>query len=135
MKKIINLLVYLLLLVIPLPAQTDCNRLFAPIVETLRTTDVVAFSGYLAEAVECTILGEEQMYSKEQARQIIRNFFTVNGEVRSYTIKHCSGKEYLKYAIGNLTTTNGSIFRITLFVNVDDGNKPKVQQLRIEKIT
>jgi len=133
MKKTINLLVCLLLLTVPLSAQTDCDRLFAPIAETLRKTDVVAFSNYFAEAVECTILGEGQTYSKEQARQVIRNFFTVNGEVRSYTIKHCSGKEYLKYAIGNLTTTNGTVYRVTLFASVNDGNKPKIRQLRIEK--
>ncbi|MCL2097183.1 MAG: DUF4783 domain-containing protein [Bacteroidales bacterium] len=130
MKKLTNLILCLLLFA-PLPAQTDCKPLFEPIAETLRKTDFAAFSDYFAKAIECNILGEEQTYSKEQALQVIRNFFNVNGEVRSYTIKHCSGKEYLKYAIGNLTTTNGSTYRITLFVSLDEGNKPKIQQLRI----
>lgn len=132
MKKSISLLVYLLMVVCPLSAQTECERLFEPIAETIRKNNVVAFSEYFADAVACDILSEEQMYSKEQVCQIVKKLAATEGDVRSFTIKHCSGKELLKYAIGNLTTVNGARYRITMFVNVDEG-KVKIQQLRIEK--
>jgi len=132
MKKIVSLFAYLFIAVIPLSAQDDCKRLFEPVTEAIRKTDVLAFLEYFAETVACDILGEEQKYSKGQARQAIQKFFTDNSDVRSFTIRHCSGKELLKYAIGNLTTVNGSRYRLTIFASVDNG-KLKVQQLRITR--
>ncbi|MDR0296083.1 MAG: DUF4783 domain-containing protein [Prevotellaceae bacterium] len=130
MKKIINLSVYLLMLAFPLLAETDCKRLFVPLAETIRKTDIPAFSEYFDVTVICDILGEEQQYNKGQVRQVIQKFFAAEGDVRSFTIKHCSGKERLKYAIGNLTTVNGSRYRLTIFASID-GDELKVQQLRI----
>ena len=131
MKRNVNLLVCLLIVLSPLSAQTDCNRLFEPVAETIRKTDALAFSEYFAETVACSILGEEQTCSREQARQIVRKFFVAEGDIRSFTIRHCSGKELLKYAIGNLTTANGTRYRLTMYARVDEG-KVRVQQLRIE---
>jgi len=120
------------MVVLPLSAQDDCKRLFEPLADAIRKTDIPVFSEYLAETVACDILGEEQKYSKGQARQIIQKFFTDNSDVRSFTVRHCSGKELLKYAIGNLTTVNNSRYRLTIFASVDN-DKLKVQQLRITR--
>ena len=132
MKRMISLLACMLTVLLLLPAQTDCNRLFEPIAETIKKADVFAFSEYFAETVTCNISGEEQSCSKDQARQIIRKFFAAEGDVRSFTIRHCSGKEQLKYAIGNLTTAAGAHFRLTMYARIDEG-KAKISQLRIEK--
>ena len=132
MKTIINLLAYLFLALLPLSAQDDCKRLFEPVAETIRKTDALALSEYFDASVACDILGEEQKRTKEQTRQIIQKLFTDNGDVRSFTIRHCSGKELLKYAVGNLTTANGSRYRLTMYANIDNG-KIKINQLRIAR--
>jgi len=112
--------------------QTSCEKIFEPIAETIRKADADAFSAFFSEAVECDIMGVEQIYSKDQAKQIISNLFQSFGGVKHFTIRHCSGKESLKYAIGNITTAAGVHYRMTMFVNVDN-NKTIVRQLRVEK--
>jgi hypothetical protein len=69
------------------------------------------------------------MYTKVQATQIVKDFF-MRTPVKQLSIKHCSGKQYLKYAIGYFTSVQGAPFRITIFVNTKD---TKIQQLKIEK--
>ncbi len=135
MKTIFYLLACLFLsfvVVIPAVAQVPCEVLFEPVAETIRKTNADAFADYFAEAIECDILGEEQVYSKGQSRQIIRNLFKSDGNVKYFTIKHCSGKEYLKYAIGTVTTFTDAHYRLTMFAIVNNG-KPVIQQLRVEK--
>lgn len=131
--KRICLLVYLLSwLSVPAAGQLSCEKLFEPVAEAIRKTDAKAFSDYFAAAIECEIMGEEQIYSKEQAAQIVKNLFKSDGDVKYFVIKHCSGKEYLKYAIGSVTTVKGGHYRVTMFATAT-GDKVEIQQLRIEK--
>jgi hypothetical protein len=111
--------------------QISCEKLFEPVIKTMRANDAEGFSAYFAEVVEFDILGEERMYSKKQALQIIKDLFA-RLPVKYISLKHCSGKEYLKYATGTVTDTYGSHYRITIFVNTS-GDKLSLQQFRVEK--
>ena len=68
--------------------------------------------------------------SRNQARQIIRNFFT-NYTPRCFEIVYKSGTYPMKYAVGNLDS-GGNMFTVTILVKTyDAGNY--IEQLKIEK--
>ncbi|MFO7658081.1 MAG: DUF4783 domain-containing protein [Bacteroidales bacterium] len=85
---------------------------------------------YINVNVELTINGNEEIYSKEQAELILKDFFTKN-PVNSFSIIHKGGKEDSRYAIGNLSTLKGE-YRVTLLVKIKE-SQPYIHQLRIEK--
>ena len=86
---------------------------------------------YLASSIECDLLGKDEVYSKPQATQVMKDFFTKN-KPKNFTTLHKSGKGQVKYIIGNYTTTAGENYRMTFFVK-QEGNKYLVQQIRVEK--
>ncbi len=85
---------------------------------------------YFNVNVELTINNNEEIYSKEQAELILKDFFSKNTPT-SFDVLHKGGKEGSRYAIGNLVTSNGT-FRITILVKIKD-SQPYIHQLRIEK--
>lgn len=117
---------------VALTAQANCEKLFEPVTEAIREANADTLANYFSETVTCDIAGVEQTYNKGKAKQVVGEFFQSAGTVKTFTIRHCSGKESLKYAIGNATTAAGLQYRITIFANVDAG-KILVRQLRIEQ--
>jgi hypothetical protein len=80
--------------------------------------------------IELIILDKEDVYSKTQAEQILRNFFT-DHHPASFNIIHEGGKETSRYAIGSLSTSSGN-FRVSFLIKNQDGT-PLIHQLRIEE--
>jgi hypothetical protein len=80
-------------------------------------------------SIELVILEKEDVYSKTQAEQILRNFFT-NHRPSSFKIIFEGGKETSRYAIGSLSTSNGN-YRVYFLIKNQDGT-PLIHQLRIE---
>lgn len=80
--------------------------------------------------IELVILENEDVYSKTQAEQILRNFFT-NHHPASFKIIFEGGKETSRYAIGSLSTSSGN-FRVYFLIKNQDGT-PLIHQLRIEE--
>jgi len=80
--------------------------------------------------IELVILENEDVYSKTQAEQILRNFFT-NHHPASFKIIFEGGKETSRYAIGSLSTSSGN-FRVYFLIKDQDGT-PLIHQLRIEE--
>lgn len=76
------------------------------------------------------ILGNSNVCSKQQAKQILKEFFNEYSP-KTFEIAYKSGKAPMKYAIGSLNA-GGSKFRVTLFVKTQQ-NGNFIQQLRIEK--
>lgn len=79
--------------------------------------------------IELSILEKEGVYSKTQAELIIKNFFTKHAPT-SFVIIH-DGGEGVKYAIGNLKTSNGT-YRVTIMYK-EANSKTHIHQLRIEE--
>ncbi|MFV0378328.1 MAG: DUF4783 domain-containing protein [Mangrovibacterium sp.] len=100
------------------------------LVASLRSGNAAALSGYFNQNIELFVLDQDDVYSRAQAQQIVSNFFE-QYKATGFSIIHQSGKEEMKYAIGNLTTNKGS-FRVSFLVK-NDGGKPVIHQLRIEK--
>lgn len=80
--------------------------------------------------IELVILEEEDVYSKTQAEQILRKFFT-DYRPSSFKIIFEGGKETSRYAIGSLSTSSGN-FRVYFLIKNQQGI-PLIHQLRIEE--
>ena len=98
---------------------------------TIGAGDSKQLASYFDNMVELTIMNREDTYSKTQAELIVRDFFSKNPP-KSFAIIHKgSSKEGTLFAIGNLTSTKGAVFR-TSFLARQSGGKYLIQELRFE---
>ena len=84
MKKSLRLSVILMLVSMSLLAALD---VFENISSAIRTGDSKQLSRFFNTSVDLTILNKEEVYSKAQAEQIIKDFFSKNTP-KSFTIIH-----------------------------------------------
>lgn len=123
----------LIAFVLPLAVAAQDNKEnagFDEIVKAIRNGQVNDLSAYLANSVECDILGQSEVYSKAQTVQVIKDFFTQN-KPKSFSVLHQSGKNQVKYLIGSYLTITGKTFRITCFIKQTEDSY-LIQQIRIE---
>ncbi len=126
MKKLVTYLFLATIFITTAKAQD----VFAPISKYIQNGDSERLSAWFAPNLEIDIMGNSSVCSKQQAKQIIRDFFN-EFSPKSFDIVHKSGKAPMNYAIGNLSA-GGSKFRVTLFVKTQkEGNF--IQQMRIER--
>jgi len=100
------------------------------IVLAFRAGNAQELTKHFYNNIELIILENEDVYSKTQAEQILRKFFT-DHRPSSFNIIHEGGKEASRYAIGNLSTSSGN-FRVSFLIKNQDGT-PLIHQLRIEE--
>ncbi len=98
--------------------------------KALNTGSPQKLSAFFAESIDLTILDEEDVYSKKQAEQIIKKFFT-NHVISSYEVVHTgSAKDGSFFEIGILHTKKKN-YR-TYFVLKGKLENQKIHQFRIE---
>jgi hypothetical protein len=102
------------------------------IVYSIKTGNSKELAKYFNISVDVVVLDKEDVYSNQQAEQIIKNFFATHSP-KNFTILHEGGKDGSKYAIGNLSTSNG-IFRVYFLLKIKN-NVSLIHQLRIETET
>ncbi len=95
----------------------------------IRSGNAALLAQHFNSLVELVILDKEDVYSKEQAEKIIKDFFSSHLPVQ-FTIKHQGGKTQSRYAIGQLVTKSGT-YRVYFLLKWTDG-KAFIHQLRIE---
>lgn len=96
----------------------------------IRTGNPKSISSYFIENIDLKVIDQEDVYSKQQAEMILKNFFTKH-PVKTFSIAHKSvEKNGSQYIIGTLETTNGK-FR-TYFLVKTTGGKTLIQQFKIE---
>ena len=129
MKKSLRLSLILTLISFSLFAALD---IFDNISSAIRTGDARQLSRFFNTNVDLTILNQEEVYSKAQAEQIVKDFFSKNTP-KTFTIIHNGlSKEGSKYAIGNLVTIQGVNYRTYLYIKQSGGTE-YIQELRFEK--
>ena len=130
-QSAIFILSLLVLSVIPtgVDAQSPEN-IFVEIEKALKAGDVDSFSIWFSDNIDIDILDASNIYSKNQAKQILKKFF-VKYSPKSFTFIHQSGKGKMQYGIG-LLVAGGESFRVTIFIQ-NLGKKYTIPQLRIEK--
>jgi hypothetical protein len=95
-----------------------------------KTGNSKALASYFNSSIELVILDKEDVYSKTQAEQIVKEFFAKHKPL-GFTKLHEGGKDGAKYVIGNLKTSNGT-YRV-YFLLKNRGGKQYIHQLRIEE--
>jgi len=113
-----------------LSAQQSDQDVFIPIGKYIQSGDYEKLSAWFADNLELDILGTINNCTRNQAKLIMKNFFT-NYTPKNFSIIHKSGQAPMKYAVSSLNA-GGEKFRVILFVKTtDDINS--IQQLRIER--
>lgn len=129
MKKILSLLVLALTLSYPAFCQSDALDAVA---NALRSGDAKSVARFFGSTVDLTIIANEEVYSKIQAEQVLKEFFAKN-HPRSFKIIHKGGsKEGARYGIGSMKTNQGQTFRTYIYVK-QNGKNILVQELRFMK--
>jgi len=84
---------------------------------------------YMNSTVELLLLDKEDFYKKNVAETILSDFF-VTHKTKEFTIRHQGARNDAQYAIGTLTTENGT-FRVYFLLKNSEG-KQLIHQIRIE---
>ncbi len=108
------------------------NPSLTGISKAISSGDVETLSSYFDESIEIAILDDEDFYDKDEAKEVIKTFFSKN-KPKSFSQVHqgtSKGKDS-KYSIGNLVTSNTS-YRVYLYMKVNNG-KYVIQEMRINK--
>lgn len=100
------------------------------VVLAMKAGNASQVSRYLDNTVDITLPEKSNTYSKSQAEQVIRDFFTNNG-VKSFDILHKGDNSGAQYCIGKLFTRTG-MFRTTIFMK-QKGDRQVIQEIRFEE--
>jgi len=100
------------------------------IATAIRSGNPKSISKYFIDNIDFKVLEQEDIYSKQQAEMMLKDFFTKH-PVKSYTVAHKSTpKNGSQYVIGTLETTTGK-FR-TYFLIKTAGTQTLIHQFKIE---
>lgn len=127
MKKLIAIVGFLVL-TISLRAQPSPVD---DVVSALRAGNASQLAALLDDQVELTLPDKSDSYSKAQAAQILRDFFSTNG-VRGFDLKHKGDAPGGHFCIGTLQTRAGP-FRTNVFMKEKKG-KEVIRELRFQAI-
>jgi len=103
---------------------------FNPVAKYLARGDAESLSVWFSDNLEIDMLGRASSYSRSQACQIMKSFFS-DYTPRSFRIVHKSGSYPMNCAVGDMEG-GGCKFWITIIVKTSgDGNA--IQQIKIER--
>jgi hypothetical protein len=101
------------------------------VIGALKTGNAGEFGSYFDNNVELILPDKSDTYSKAQAQNIVKDFFS-NNKVRGFEVKHKGEQNGGEYCIGTLSTAQGS-FRTTVFAK-NKGGKQLVNEVRFQAI-
>ena len=120
----------IILIIMSVSSMSFTTDVIDDIASAIRTSNPKNISKYFIDNIEMKIIDKEQVYSKQQAEMILKDFFGKH-PVKKFTIAHKSEpKNGSQYVIGQLETSKGK-YR-TFFLIKTTGDKTLVQQFKIE---
>lgn len=129
MKKVTG---FLLILLVSGFSALSYFDIYENIGSAIRAGNSAEIAKFFNINVDLTIGNQEEVYSKAQAEQVLKDFFIKNTP-RSFTLIHQGlSKDGAKYAIGNLTTQQGNNYRTYFFIK-QTGRSEYIHELRFEK--
>ena len=130
MKKFVFAIIFALVPFASSFAQDKTQDVFTPIGKYIQAGDYDKLSAWFAENLELDILGAVNNCTRNQAKLIMKNFFT-SYSPKKFTIIHKSGKAPMKYAVGKLSA-GGENFRVILYVKSTE-EENSIEQIKVEK--
>lgn len=101
------------------------------VIGALKSGNAGEFGGYFDNNIQLTLPDKSDTYSKAQAQNIVKDFFS-NNKVRGFEVKHKGEQNGGEYCIGTLSTAQGN-FRTTVFAKNKSG-KQLVNEVRFQAI-
>ena len=105
--------------------------LYEEIANAIRSGDARSVAAYFGPTLDLTILEQEEVYSKAQAEQVLRDFFQKDPPKSFQVVHKGASREGLQYAIGTLQTASGKSYRTSFYIKSTNG-KNFIQELRFE---
>jgi len=96
----------------------------------LETGDAEVISSHFGASVDLSIPNNEGVYSKTQAKLILKTFFTKNKPSAFSVVHNGESKNKSFYSIGNLSTSQGNFRTYILYKEVN--KKITILELKIE---
>lgn len=108
------------------------NASLQQITDAISSGDASTLGSYFDSNVEIAILDEGDVYSKADAIQVVKKFFSQHSP-KSFSQVHqgTSKGNDSQYCIGNLTSGSGT-FRVYVYMKTNGGNY-LIQELRFDK--
>lgn len=129
--KIIQIIIFLLILSTSSLTAQQSSDLPQGIINSLKTGNTETLSQYFNDSMELAMpSAQDNVYSKQQAKLIIKDFFTKHVPT-NFTVLHKGGPAESQYVVGSLSTKNGT-FRVTLLIKQRD-EKSYIHLLRFEQ--
>ena len=128
MKRLFSLLVIGSAVILSSFAQQSGNGI-DDVISALRTGNTSEMAKFIEESLEITLPNKSDSYSKAQATQILKDFFSNNG-VKGLEVKHKGDQSGGQFCIGTLQTQSGN-FRTTVFMKVKNG-KEMLKEIRFQ---
>jgi Domain of unknown function (DUF4783) len=110
-------------------AQT-ADEVLNAVEASIRKGDAGALSAHLHTTVEVTIGDKDEVYSANQAKFVIEEFFMKN-PVRSFTLMHRGSSGDTYYAVGAYVNGSGVSYDTNIFLK-KVGSRYVVEQIRFE---
>lgn len=133
MKAFKSLLVACLALSLNASAQNGEKAMDDVLVKAcscVKVGDATCIGTYFGASVSLDLLGSENIYGKEQAVQVLKDFFS-KYKSKTFSTPHRGGQQ-VRYVVGTLSTHGGESFRVSIFVKLNAG-EAQVQRIIIEK--
>lgn len=113
------------------------NAIQADIIDDLaiqfRAGNAKEIGKHFAQSVELIVIDQEDVYSKAQSEQILKDFFIKNAPLKSTIIHRISSNPNYRYGIISLNTKTGK-FRVTITLKLIKANNAfLINELRIEQ--
>lgn len=127
MKPLLSLLIFFVHIPSLIATQSDIIDVLSGHFKASNSKEIAA---NFASSVDLIIIDEEDAYSKAQAEQILRNFFTKYPPVKSSVIHRLNTNPNYRYGALSLVTKNGN-FRVSITMK-KTGTTFFITELRIE---
>ena len=119
-----NIFIIIALIVGNSPISTELSEAF-------KKGDSVTISNHFGESVDLNIPNNEGVYSRTQAKLILKTFFLKNKPSDFKIVHNGDSKNNSHYSIGSLKTNKGS-YRVYILYKSSQDNKDVISELRIE---
>jgi archaellum component FlaG (FlaF/FlaG flagellin family) len=114
------------------PAAAQHTSVTAQIVKALKNANASQLAAHLNASVDLAIPNNEGTYSKKQAEQILKMFFSKN-PVKNFSLEHTGNSNNgSKYLIGSYENKAGKSFRVYLLIKGRNDTE-LIQQLQFEE--